>query len=237
MRRRCLHALAVCAAAAAALAATADAQARSYLVRSVIDGDTIVLANGWHVRLVQIDAPELAQNECYARQARTQLLRLLPPGRAHVRLQFDPRLDRVDRYGRKLAYVLEHGRNVNRTLVARGAASVWFYEGDRGRYAAKLERDARTARARKRGLWGACADTRYDPLHGVQTGATVRAKPKQTAKKCHPSYKGACLDPDASDYDCAGGSGNGPLYTGRVQVVGEDVFGLDGDGDGIGCDG
>ncbi len=52
---------------------------------------------------------------------------------------------------------------------------------------------------------------------------------------CHPSYKGACLRPDASDYDCAGGSGNGPYYTGRVQVVGPDVFGLDRDGDGWGC--
>jgi hypothetical protein len=53
---------------------------------------------------------------------------------------------------------------------------------------------------------------------------------------CHPSYTGACLDPNASDYDCSGGSGNGPLYTGRVTVVGPDVFDLDRDHDGIGCD-
>lgn len=53
---------------------------------------------------------------------------------------------------------------------------------------------------------------------------------------CHPSYAGACLDPDASDYDCVGGSGNGPKYTGRVRVVGPDVFGLDADHDGIGCE-
>ncbi len=54
--------------------------------------------------------------------------------------------------------------------------------------------------------------------------------------QCHPSYTGACLDPNASDYDCIGGSGNGPLYTGRVNVVGPDVFDLDRDHDGIGCD-
>ncbi|MDZ4278130.1 MAG: hypothetical protein U1B78_03210 [Dehalococcoidia bacterium] len=53
---------------------------------------------------------------------------------------------------------------------------------------------------------------------------------------CHPSYVGACLDPNASDYDCAGGSGNGPLYTGPVQVVGPDVFDLDSDNDGFGCE-
>jgi len=54
-------------------------------------------------------------------------------------------------------------------------------------------------------------------------------------EKCHPSYSG-CLNPNASDYDCAGGSGNGPYYTGRVRVIGPDVFDLDRDGDGWGCE-
>ena len=53
---------------------------------------------------------------------------------------------------------------------------------------------------------------------------------------CHNSYRGACLDPNASDYDCAGGSGNGPKYTGFVTVVGYDEFGLDADNDGDGCE-
>ena len=52
---------------------------------------------------------------------------------------------------------------------------------------------------------------------------------------CHPSYEGACV-PITSDVDCIGGSGNGPAYVGRVIVVGPDVYGLDRDGDGIGCD-
>jgi hypothetical protein len=53
---------------------------------------------------------------------------------------------------------------------------------------------------------------------------------------CDPSYHGACLDPSAADYDCEGGSGNGPKYTGRVRVVGDDHFGLDRDDNGIGCE-
>lgn len=61
-------------------------------------------------------------------------------------------------------------------------------------------------------------------------------EPEPETPDCHPSYAGACLDPDASDYDCAGGSGNGPKYTGRVTVVGPDVFDLDRDNDGIGCE-
>lgn len=66
--------------------------------------------------------------------------------------------------------------------------------------------------------------------------AAPSAKKPPTKTNCHSSYKGACLKPNASDYDCAGGSGNGPYYTGRVRVVGPDVFRLDADGDGWGCD-
>lgn len=65
-----------------------------------------------------------------------------------------------------------------------------------------------------------------------QQPAETKTKPVQ---QCHPSYSG-CLRPDASDYDCAGGSGNGPYYTGTVRVIGPDVFGLDRDGDGWGCE-
>jgi hypothetical protein len=53
---------------------------------------------------------------------------------------------------------------------------------------------------------------------------------------CDPSYDGACLDASASDYDCEGGTGDGPEYTGTVTVIGDDHFGLDRDGDGIACE-
>lgn len=72
---------------------------------------------------------------------------------------------------------------------------------------------------------------------GQQLTCSPRSRPGGTARQnCHPSYEGACLDPNASDYDCAGGSGNGPKYTGTVRVVGPDEFGLDADGDGLGCE-
>lgn len=52
---------------------------------------------------------------------------------------------------------------------------------------------------------------------------------------CTPGYT-PCLPP-ASDYDCAGGSGNGPEYTGYVKVTGSDPYDLDADADGIACEG
>ena len=56
------------------------------------------------------------------------------------------------------------------------------------------------------------------------------------SRTCDPNYEGACLDPNSPDYDCAGGSGNGPDYTGPVRVVGDDPHGLDRDGDGYACE-
>jgi hypothetical protein len=58
---------------------------------------------------------------------------------------------------------------------------------------------------------------------------------EELASECDPNYSG-CLNPNSSDYDCLGGSGDGPDYTGTVTVLGEDHYGLDADGDGTGCD-
>ncbi len=58
----------------------------------------------------------------------------------------------------------------------------------------------------------------------------------ESSSSCDPNYTGACLDPTASDYDCEGGSGDGPYYTGIVTVTGEDRHGLDSDSDGVGCE-
>jgi hypothetical protein len=45
-----------------------------------------------------------------------------------------------------------------------------------------------------------------------------------------------CLPP-GPDVDCAGGSGDGPRYVnGPVYVNGRDPYGLDSDGDGVGCE-
>ena len=53
---------------------------------------------------------------------------------------------------------------------------------------------------------------------------------------CDPNYSGVCV-PIAYDVDCAGGSGNGPAYvSGPVYVIGNDIYGLDRNGDGVACE-
>ncbi|WP_245906000.1 hypothetical protein [Mycolicibacterium palauense] len=64
---------------------------------------------------------------------------------------------------------------------------------------------------------------------------TARPFRRRRTRRATPNYAGACV-PIASDVDCAGGSGNGPAYVaGPVQVIGTDIYGLDRDGDGVGC--
>jgi len=155
--------------------------AESVRVAWVADGDTIELADGRRVRLVQIDAPEGGEGECYADEATRVLRRLLPQG-TEVRLEADPRLDSVDTYGRLLRYVFRNRTNVNVTLVKQGAATVWFFRGDRGRYASGLLRAARRARAGDRGLWGACPGTPFDPLGPATTG--TGEPPAEAAGEC-----------------------------------------------------
>ena len=133
-------------------------------VERIVDGDTLVLRGGARVRLVQIDAPE-AGGECYAAASARELARLAPPG-AGVVLEADPPLDRVDRYGRLLRYIHTNRVNVNIELVRRGAATPWFYGGERGRYAGALLGATSAARSARRGMWGACrvSWTPYGPV-------------------------------------------------------------------------
>jgi micrococcal nuclease len=133
-----------------------------FAVSEVIDGDTIRLANGTRVRLLEIDAPELRPvAQCHADLSRLYLARLID---RPVRLEADPALDRIDEYGRELAYVFVGRRNVNVAMVRRGAAHVWFYGGKRGRYAKRLAQAERQARAAGRGLWRACWQRAVGPV-------------------------------------------------------------------------
>jgi hypothetical protein len=100
----------------------------------------------------------------------------------------------------------------------------------------RAERLERALRAIERREARAAARRRRERREADLLAAQRRAEQEAAAEDCHPSYEGACLDPNASDYDCEGGSGDGPEYTGTVTVVGPDVWDLERDGDGVACD-
>ena len=93
-------------------------------VRHVIDGDTLILADGDHVRLLGIDTPELGRDgtapQPGAESARAFLYWLAGPG---TRIALADDLESRDRYRRRLAHVLlEDGTNLQERLLAGGHA-------------------------------------------------------------------------------------------------------------------
>ena len=128
------------------------------VVTRTVDGDTIHVTFRGHdldVRLIGIDTPETVDPsqpvQCYGEQASHFTERALT-GRT-VRLEFD--VERLDRYGRTLAYVWLRGHLFNRRLVAGGYAVVDTFPPN-VRYVDVFTAAQRVAREHDRGLWGAC---------------------------------------------------------------------------------
>jgi micrococcal nuclease len=141
-------------------AGSAAAQPTPCVVERIADGDTFSCRDGRRVRLIGIDTPELAQGES-GRRARAALSRLAPPG-ASVRLERD--VAARDRYGRELAHVWNGSRLVNEALVLEGWAMLYTVPPN-VKYAERLERAQKRARAAGAGLWAsggfACEPAAY----------------------------------------------------------------------------
>ena len=117
------------------------------LVTSVIDGDTVELADGRHVRYLGIDAPE--SGEYYAENA-TERNRELVEGKT-VELQKGKQDN--DQYGRLLRYVYVDGVFVNAELIAGGYAKVYMFDPDDPHSQALVEMED-YAILRGLGIWG-----------------------------------------------------------------------------------
>lgn len=116
------------------------------LVVNVIDGDTIELDDGRHVRYLGIDTPEAG--EYFATEA-TAKNRDLVVGKI-VELQ-SGKIGK-DEYGRLLRYVYVNGIFVNAELVAQGYAEAYIFDPD-DRYSQILVQLEQYAKMRQRGLW------------------------------------------------------------------------------------
>ena len=123
-----------------------------YYVKRVIDGDTILLADGERVRYIGINTPETKHPtkppERFGREAYLYNKDLVE-GKS-VRLEFDA--EKKDRYGRLLAYVYVKDTFVNAKLVEEGYAHVYTFAPN-VRYRELFLRLQREARNNKKGLW------------------------------------------------------------------------------------
>jgi endonuclease YncB( thermonuclease family) len=200
----------------------------------ISDGDTLTISTGEKVRLLQIDTPEISPAECYGPEAHKALISLI--GQSPITLESDSVSDDRDRFGRSLRYIKVGKINLNLKLVEIGAATPYFYQGEKGKYSKQLLKAAKNAKAKKIGLWKMCPNTKLEPLKPATTGSTIASKPATTTTspnaKCDANYQG-CIPPYPPDLDCTDIKRMGLA---PVRVIGTDVHKLDGDGDGIGCD-
>ncbi|MFQ5441687.1 MAG: thermonuclease family protein [Thermodesulfobacteriota bacterium] len=127
-----------------------DGPARSAYVIKVVDGDTVILAGGETVRYIGIDTPEFG--EPFYLEAKEMNGSLVKGSK--VRL-IECRGEKLDRYGRTLAWVYVDGRFVNGELLREGLAKALIIPPcglERLREVRALEEEAKRA---GKGIWGA----------------------------------------------------------------------------------
>lgn len=125
-----------------------------YHVRYVIDGDTIILDNDEHVRLVGINAPEVA-NEKHSGQplgdaARDFLKKLIENKEVTLKIN---RATKRDRYGRWLADIYADNQWVQASILRSGFAHVYNFIDSRDN-AAELIKAEKAAITSGNGIWG-----------------------------------------------------------------------------------
>lgn len=196
------------------------AGARRATVTGITDGDTIRVTVGGAdepVRLLAIDAPEI-DGGCGAEHA-TAFVRPRVPVGSIVWLERD--VSDRDRYGRLLRYVwTADGQLLNAAIVRAGWARAKLYPPDDGRWT-QVQRAERRARRAGRGIWRRC--------EVAGRGDDSAPDPDDRADDCDPNYSG-CVPRHPPDVDC-------DRVDGPVRVLGADPHALDGNHDGMGCEG
>lgn len=99
-----------------------------YRIKTIYDGDTVVLEDGQKIRFLGINTPEIShrgnQADAGGNEAKSWLIAKLKDGK--VRLETD--VEKTDSYGRTLGHLFtENNEHLNVLLVAEGLAqaSIW----------------------------------------------------------------------------------------------------------------
>ncbi len=117
-----------------------------FMVKEVLDGDTIVLSDNRRVRLIGINTPEKGM---YFFDEAREVLEVIVLGKEVV-LEKD--VSEADMYGRLLRYVFVKDLFVNLEMIERGFANIYTCPPDI-KYTEKFLEAERTARSSDLGLW------------------------------------------------------------------------------------
>lgn len=124
------------------------------VVAWVIDGDTIVLETGEHVRYILVNTPEITDghNECYGAEGR-DFNDMMVAGKT-VTLEYDQECR--DIYDRLLAYVSVDELEINRALLEQGYACILHVPPNGNARLAEYQALEAAAREAGVGMWSAC---------------------------------------------------------------------------------
>ncbi len=126
-----------------------------YTVKRVVDGDTLLLDSGIRVRLQGIDTPETVREdypvEPWGPEASQFTKSFINSAHGKVRLTFSA--ERIDRYGRHLAFAWHGDRLLNEELVRAGLARARLEFRYSGVMKNRLARAQREAKQAGRGIW------------------------------------------------------------------------------------
>ena len=137
------------------LRAPTDLLPGDYHVARVVDGDTFVLDDGSRVRLMGVNCPESvkpnAPVEPFGIEASEFVRRQVEAAAGMVRLEFDR--ERVDNYGRLLAFVWIGEQLLNEELLRAGLARWEPYFSYSASMKTRFRRAEEEARRERRGVW------------------------------------------------------------------------------------
>jgi endonuclease YncB( thermonuclease family) len=124
-------------------------------VKWIYDGDTLLLSDGRKIRLIGINAPEVAHHkkkgQPYGREATEKLRELLKKSNNKVRLKRGKQAR--DRYKRELAHVfLADGTDVSKWMLQNGWATLMVFPPNT-RYINNYRKAERSAQLKKRHIW------------------------------------------------------------------------------------
>jgi micrococcal nuclease len=124
-------------------------------VTEVIDGDTIVIENGEHVRYIGVDTPETVHPnkpiECYGKEASEKNKELVEGRIVYLERDIEDR----DDYGRLLRYVYIPQGSVSSFLISGGYGYSYYFPPNEKHYDQFLELELK-AKKEGKGLWLSC---------------------------------------------------------------------------------
>ena len=127
---------------------------RAIFVEKIADGDSIEAVVGGsreQIRLIGIDAPELAQRP-WGKKAKKYLEELVAASGWELGIEYD--VERRDQYNRVLAYLwTRNGRLINEEMLRKGLVVLFTFPPN-VKYVDRLKAAQVIARENKIGIWG-----------------------------------------------------------------------------------